>query len=73
MKVICKINSIYVYEFGSPVHHPITVGKIYDVIPNQASSEYTICCDDGKNRFIPKFWFITLEEHRSKQLDKILN
>lgn len=72
MKVVCEMNPIY--EIGSPVpHHPITVGKIYDVPNNIVSSEYTICCDDGKIRFIPKSWFITLEEHRSKQLDKILN
>ena len=67
---------------GYPPDVYLEIGKIYDgeltptmYDPNTfqpAKPHYIIKCDDGKFRKFMAEHFITLEEWREKQLDKIL-
>lgn len=73
MKVVC------IKEFKSTnLMYELTYGKIYDTISitrglsNYIKDEYKITCDRGFVEFYNKDLFVTLEEWRERQLDKIL-
>lgn len=58
--------------------YELTYGKIYEDIPVNSGfgkyikEEYKIVCDRGFVEFYNKDLFVTLEEWRERQLDKIL-
>jgi urate oxidase len=61
MKVVCVDDSINI----------LTKGKTYEVISIN-DYEYFIKNDDGGFRWFHQNRFITLEEHRQKQLNKLI-
>ena len=68
--------------FGYNSEELFTVGKWYegDLVPTiydpqtlqPAPASYIVKCNDGYNRKIDALYFITLEEWRERQLNKIL-
>lgn len=80
MKVVCIDDEIY-QDFKSTLtmngkifyfREDLTIGKIYDVLkilPNN----YEIINDVGERTQYLKIRFITLEEHRDRILNKLIN
>ena len=71
MKVVC------IKKFKSTnLMYELTYGKIYDTISITGVLsnyiKYKITCDRGFVEFYNKDLFVTLEEWRERQLDKIL-
>ena len=77
--------TLYLKDTISPVDemaYYVTLGKpyegvrspvIYDPVTlKQVAPSYVVKCDDGKFRKMDAKHFITLEEFREQQLDKIL-
>lgn len=51
----------------------LTYGKVYDILPKQESvKSFPIINDKGQEQYYFKFMFVTLEEWRDKQLNKLL-
>jgi hypothetical protein len=65
MKVVC-INNIFRGEVI-----PFTIGKVYETNGGPAA-QYSVMSDDGEFYNLSTSRFISLEEWREKQLDKIL-
>ena len=75
MKLMC-VNNISMEQGYIP---PITIGKIYETVPKSnigfnwiQEMNYKIICDKGFGTWEFKENFITLEEWRDKQLNKII-
>jgi hypothetical protein len=71
MKVVC-INNIFRGE-----EIPFTIGKVYETKGevnqiNGPAAQYSVMSDDGEFYNLSTSRFISLEEWREKQLDKIL-
>ena len=72
-KLVCISPNVEVG--GKIIEQPLTYGKIYEVItPGQSAGGkfYVIENDKGKREPYWQSKFVTLEEYRNKQLDKIL-
>ena len=80
IKLVC-IDNAYFNGDGSRGMGYLTLGKIYngwekklfthsDVL---GEKNYYVVDDDGLGRWVSKQKFITLEDHRQQQLDKIIN
>lgn len=76
MIIICTHNKLpqYIWQLL-----PITIGKSYEVMDylkrvniSFKETRYFIKNDNGYDDFYPKECFITLEEYRSLQIDKVL-
>jgi hypothetical protein len=65
MKVVC-INNIFRGE-----EIPFTIGKVYETKGGPAA-QYSVMSDDGEFYNLSTSRFISLEEWREKQIDKIL-
>lgn len=74
MKIICINDTPTKYPLGpgGPENILITKGKIYNVLNLTLLNDYVILCDDGTTNSMGRTRFITLEEFRESQLDKIL-
>jgi hypothetical protein len=66
MKVVCIDN-----KGISRPDLPLTIGKVYET-SGGPPAQYTIICDDGISRGVSTRRFISVEDWRDKQLDKIL-
>lgn len=66
MKVVCINNSKL---RGKEI--PYTIGKVYETNGGPAA-QYSVISDDGEFYNLSTSRFISLEEWREKQLDKIL-
>jgi hypothetical protein len=66
MKVIC-INDV---PTGKNIL--ITKGKVYDVINLTLLNDYVIICDNGETNSMGRARFITLEEYRDQQINKLI-
>jgi hypothetical protein len=54
----------------------LTIGKSYDVVESKLDDPYTyyhVLCDDGVERDLLANKFISLEVHRNKIINEILN
>lgn len=83
MKIVCIDNGDYFgVKFGTydsksttnlrlPVANKLTLGKIYDIILHLPNS-YRIINDKGEVSEYLKIRFITLEEHRSRILNNLI-
>jgi hypothetical protein len=74
MKLICVKNK---YGRGLELQYDVTIGKIYDAVIQQIqlgdTRFYTLEKDDVTTQMTyPREIFITLEEHRQNQLDKLI-
>jgi hypothetical protein len=74
MKVICIKNK---YGRGLELQYDVTIGKIYEVedpgIELSGVKFLTLENDDVTTKMTyPSSLFITLEEHRQNQLDKLI-
>ena len=77
-----KIYLISLPPFGNESSEIFTIGKIYeaDLIPifydehtlQPIPASYIVRCDDGYLRKVNAEYFITLEEWRENQLNKLL-
>jgi hypothetical protein len=71
MKVVC------IKKFRSTnLKYELTYGKIYELIPkfpNDTLDDYRIECDRGFVEYYSKDIFVTLEDWREQQLNKITN
>jgi hypothetical protein len=74
MKVICINDTPTKYPLGpdGPENILITKGKTYDVLNLTLLNDYVILCDDGNANSMGRTRFISLEEFREGQLNKIL-
>ena len=62
---------------------PITYNKIYDTISgagnplglyiDKSEYSYLVKCDDDNHRWIPVKYFITIDEHRDKIINQIID
>ena len=78
MKLYCKEDSLIPFTL-----YNLTLGKWYngELTPTMydpqtlqpADPSYIVTCDDGKMRKVDAKHFITLEEWRGSQLDKVLS
>ncbi len=68
MKVVCVRNKKYYYNNSNNPN----IGEIYE-IKHLGQTYALIDTKDGFTAWYPKDWFITLEEYRSDQIDKIIN
>ena len=79
MKVVCIDNSVdmipdeeernrlkYYYS------ERLTIGRIYNVIKSIDPSGYKLVDDFGNSKYYLKGRFITIDEHREQQLNKII-
>lgn len=71
MKVVCINNSEMVGAVESSVN--LTIGKVYDAIGDLSDSVYYIINDIGNKCSYYHGRFESLEEHRNKKLNKILD
>ena len=74
MKIVCVKNK---YGRGLELLYDVTIGKIYDAeiqgIQLGDTKFYTLEKDDNTSHMTyPRELFITLEEHRQNQLDKLI-
>jgi hypothetical protein len=74
MKIVCIKNK---YGRGLELLYDVTIGKIYDAeiqgIQLGDAKFYTLEKDDNTSHMTyPRELFITLEEHRQNQLDKLI-
>jgi hypothetical protein len=72
MKIVCIKNT-----YGRGLGYDVTIAKIYDAeiqgIQLGDTKFYTLEKDDNASHMTyPKELFITLEEHRQNQLDKLI-
>lgn len=51
---------------------PLTIGKSYEKVQHNRNYRHWVIDDNGHTTSYPKECFITLDEYRSKQIDKIL-
>ena len=77
MKLVCVENRYNNKGGGFELQYDVTIGKIYDaeiqVIQLGDTKFYTLEKDDVTTQMTyPKELFITLEQHRQNQLEKIL-
>jgi hypothetical protein len=87
MKIVCNrdfknwddIVSVKGGHFGAS--DELTYGKVYDILPNRVgfdsrlvidSNNWWIINDKGQEQYYFKFMFVTLEEWRELQLNKLL-
>lgn len=68
MKVICVSNIMINSHFYKL---DITINKEYIVLDTNLDS-YLICDEEGDLIFYNKIYFITLEEFRNRQIEKLL-
>lgn len=72
MKVVC-INKY----LSTHLQYELTYGKIYEVLPklhvDLLMDDYRIKCDRGFIEYYSKSTFVTLEQWREQQLNKIIN
>ena len=77
MKLVCNRD----YKNWECISDELTYGKVYDILPNRVgsrreskidSSNWWIINDKGQEQYYFKFMFVTLEEWRDKQLNKLL-
>lgn len=56
------------------IHHDFTIGKWYDVVDNTTFDHpsYYIRNDYGIIKFMPKYYFISVEKERNNKLKEIL-
>lgn len=72
MKIVCIDNNLKRSgDLIDPIKLGLTIGKVYETSGGPAA-QYTITCDDGVIRDYSVGRFVTLEEWREKQLNKIL-
>ncbi len=69
VKVIC-VNNISKNDHNYDTH--LTIGKIYNTYENKTGISYNIENDIGWTIPCSADWFITLEEYRNNQIDKII-
>lgn len=71
MKVVCIKKYL-----STNLKYELTYGKIYETLPkfpNDLEDDYRIECDRGFIDFYSKDTFITLEDWREQQINKIVN
>ena len=77
MKIVCNRD----YKDWEGLSDELTYGKVYDILPNRLghdsrlvidSNNWWIINDKGQEQYYFKFMFVTLEEWRDKQLNKII-
>ena len=77
MKLVCNRD----YKNWEGISDELTYGKVYDILPNRVgfdsrlvidSCNWWIINDKGQEQYYFKFMFVTLEEWRDKQLNKLL-
>lgn len=71
MKVVCINNGEMVGAVETSVN--LTIGKVYDAIGDLSDSVYYIINDIGDKCYYHNGRFESLEEHRNKKLNKILD
>ena len=64
-------------------HNHLTYNKIYDTISgagnplglyiDKSEYSYLVKCDDDNHRWIPVKYFITIDEHRDKIINQIID
>jgi len=79
MKVVCIDNSVDMIPDDEERNRlkyyyseRLTIGKIYLVIKNIDPSGYKLVDDLGNSKYYLKDRFITIDEHREQQLNKII-
>ena len=75
MKVICIRQDNYTYDNGQPIDFHLTTGKVYDVIKYDVFGciKFALIDNDaGYSSYHSIDKFITLEDYREQQLNKIL-
>jgi len=77
MKIVCNRD----YKKWEGISDELTYGKVYDILPKQVgfdsrlvidSNNWWIINDKGQEQYYFKFMFVTLEEWRELQLNKLL-
>jgi len=80
MKIVCN-RDFKNWEGWEGISDELTYGKVYDILPNRVgfdsrlvidSNNWWIINDKGQEQYYFKFMFVTLEEWRDKQLNKLL-
>jgi hypothetical protein len=81
MKIVCNRDFKSAYINSHSLSDELTYGKVYDILPNRVgfdsrlvidSNNWWIINDKGQEQYYFKFMFVTLEEWREIQLNKIL-
>jgi hypothetical protein len=71
MKVVCIKKYL-----STSLQYELTYGKIYETLPKSSNDplvdDYRIECDRGFIEYYSKSTFVTLEDWRQQQLDKLL-
>lgn len=71
MKVVCIKRYL-----STNLKYELTYGKIYETLPkhsNDLEDDYRIECDRGFIDYYSKSTFVTLEDWRQQQINKIIN
>jgi len=71
MKVVCIKKYL-----STHLKYELTYGKIYETLPkfpNDLLDDYRIECDRGFIEYYSKTTFVTLEDWRQQQINKIIN
>ena len=64
MKAICIKNS-------GEVNSRTTIGKVYEILKDHDSDDEYFVADNGDELWYHSYCFISLEQHRENQLNKI--
>jgi hypothetical protein len=81
MKIVYNRDFKSAYINSHSLSDELTYGKVYDILPNRVgfdsrlvidSNNWWIINDKGQEQYYFKFMFVTLEEWREIQLNKIL-
>jgi hypothetical protein len=70
MNLICIQNSKR-FKYGFEYYDNITIGKVYDIL-NYKNGHYWIWDDNANQRGIPTECFMSVEEWRDNQINKVL-
>ncbi len=66
MKMLCIDNK----TLSSSVYAYLTINKIYEV--HFIDTDWIFITNDvGKDLYVPREWFLPLEEYRDKKLEKL--
>ena len=71
MKAICITNRHHDTPERNGRNVILTIGKVYDVKPEQ-KCQYSLICDTGHRIVVAEYYFKLIDEFRQEQIEKIL-